>query len=157
MYHSLIMNFLYWSLAGSSHRDVFLTHEASITLDRALGRGSLWPSEGVRLAPRFENLIQKPPTHRSASQNQILNGHRFTDMTSQRYRGGRQSKGDRQALISRVASPLGEAVRDRAEAHGMSVNDYIASVLAREVGMAELAPQSPALPRYEELPISEVA
>lgn len=157
MYHSVIMNFFCWSFAGSSHDDACLTHEASIAHDRALGRGSLWSSEGVRLASRFENLIQKPPTHRSASQNQILNGHRFTDMTSQRYRGGRQSKGDRQALISRVASPLGEAVRDRAEAHGMSVNDYIASVLAREVGMAELAPQSPALPRYEELPISEVA
>jgi len=78
-------------------------------------------------------------------------------MTSQRYRGGRQSKGDRQALISRVATPLGEAVREKAEARGMSVNDYIASVLAREVGMTELAPQSPIMPRYQELPISEVA
>jgi predicted HicB family RNase H-like nuclease len=78
-------------------------------------------------------------------------------MTSQRYRGGRQSKGDRQALISRVATPLGEAVREKAEARGMSVNDYIASVLAREVGMVDLAPQSPIMPRYQELPISEVA
>jgi hypothetical protein len=39
----------------------------------------------------------------------------------------------------------------------MSVNDYIASVLAREVGMAELAPQSPIASRYQKLPISEVA
>lgn len=105
----------------------------------------------------FKNLIQKDPTHRGDSQNLILNAHRFSAMTSQRYRGGRQSKGDRQALISRVATPLGEAVREKAEARGMSVNDYIASVLAREVGMAELAPQSPVVPRYQELPISEVA
>lgn len=101
--------------------------------------------------------FRKPSTHRPSSQNLILNAHRFNAMTSQRYRGGRQSKGDRQALISRVATPLGEAVREKAEARGMSVNDYIASVLAREVGMTELAPQSPIMPRYQELPISEVA
>lgn len=106
-------------------------------------------------AVRFR--IRNTSTHRIPSQNLILNAHRFSPMTSQRYRGGRQSKGDRQALISRVATPLGEAVRDKAEARGMSVNDYIASVLARDVGMAELAPQSPVLPRYQELPISEVA
>jgi hypothetical protein len=114
----------------------------------------------LRHAPapcEFKNLIQKDPTHRRDSQNLILNAHRFSAMTSQRYRGGRQSKGDRQALISRVATPLGEAVREKAEARGMSVNDYIASVLAREVGMAELAPQSPIASRYQKLPISEVA
>ena len=103
------------------------------------------------------NRFRNPSTHRPPSQNLILNAHRFNAMTSQRYRGGRQSKGDRQALISRVATPLGEAVREKAEARGMSVNDYIASVLAREVGMVDLAPQSPIMPRYQELPISEVA
>ena len=75
----------------------------------------------------------------------------------QRYRGGRNSKGDRLQLISRVATPVGEAVRESAEAHGMSVNDFIASVLAREVGMAELAPQSPVREKRQELPISDVA
>ncbi|QJU56278.1 toxin-antitoxin system HicB family antitoxin (plasmid) [Herbiconiux sp. SALV-R1] len=78
-------------------------------------------------------------------------------MTRQRYRGGRHGKGERTALISRVAPPLGEAVRVQAEERGMSVNDYVASVLAREVGMTELAPQAALLPHYEELPISDVA
>lgn len=78
-------------------------------------------------------------------------------MTTQRYRGGRKSKGDRLQLISRVAAPVGEAVRDQAEARGMSMNDFIASVLAREVGMPELAPQSPVQHKHQELPISDVA
>ena len=91
---------------------------------------------------------------RVAYQNQFLNAPRLTNMTAQRYRGGRHSKGDRQALISRVANPLGEAVREEAEARGMSVNDYIASLLAREVGMPEYAPALPRRHEYEELPIT---
>ena len=94
---------------------------------------------------------------RAAYKNQFLNAPRLTNMTAQRYRGGRHSKGDRQALISRVATPLGEAVREEAEARGMRVNAYIASLLAREVGMPEFAPAVSPRHTYEELPITEVA
>ncbi|GGI42656.1 hypothetical protein GCM10010988_40130 [Cnuibacter physcomitrellae] len=94
------------------------------------------------------------PTRRPAFQIQNLNAPRFDRMTRQRYQGGRQSKGDRRAIISRVPVPLGDAVSLAAHQRGMSVNDFVASVLAREVGMADLAPQTPLLPLQEELPIS---
>lgn len=70
----------------------------------------------------------------------------------QRYQGGRPSKGDRQPLVSRVATPIADAVRERAAAEGLSVNDYIARLLAAEVGLTQLAP-APTSDR-EELPIS---
>jgi hypothetical protein len=38
----------------------------------------------------------------------------------------------------------------------MSLSDYIASVLARDVGLAKLAPQA-AIRHDEELPITQVA
>jgi predicted HicB family RNase H-like nuclease len=78
-------------------------------------------------------------------------------MTTQRYRGGRSSKGERLQLISRVATPIGEAVRTQAEERGMSMNDFIAAVLAREVGMPDLAPLSTIQPQRQELPISDAA
>jgi predicted HicB family RNase H-like nuclease len=96
-------------------------------------------------------------TRRLANQIQNLNEAMVVTMTEQRYRGGRNSKGDRLQLISRVATPVGEAVRESAEARGMSVNDFIASVLAREVGMADLAPQYPVRQMPQELPIADVA
>jgi len=77
-------------------------------------------------------------------------------MPPQRSYGGRKSKGDRQPLISRVPSPIADAVRDRAEERGMSLSDYIASVLARDVGLATLAPQA-SIRHDEELPINQVA
>ena len=77
-------------------------------------------------------------------------------MPPQRSYGGRKSKGDRQPLISRVPSPIADAVRDRAEERGMTLSDYIASVLARDVGLATLAPQA-SIRHDEELPISQVA
>ena len=79
------------------------------------------------------------------------------DMTAQRHSGGRKSKGNRQALLARVPEPVGEAVRARAEARGISMSDYIASILALNVGMPELAVQSSVIPAYEELPIADVA
>lgn len=71
----------------------------------------------------------------------------------QRYQGGRPSKGDRQPLVSRVPTPIAEAVRQRAAQSGLSINDYIARLLASDVGMAQLAPAQ----HFEELPITDVA
>lgn len=79
-------------------------------------------------------------------------------MPPQRNWGGRKSKGDRQALLSRVPDPIADAVRERADERGMTVSDYIASLLAREVGLAELAPEvAPRSTHQEELPINQVA
>lgn len=71
--------------------------------------------------------------------------------------GGRPSKGKRDQLISRVAWDLGDIVRDNAEAEQLSVSDYIARVLAREVGRPELAPRHNRPYSEQELPISDVA
>ena len=54
--------------------------------------------------------------------------------------GGRPGKGDRDALITDVAVPLGEAVRARADQAGLSVSDYVATILAKEHGLPEHAP-----------------
>ena len=77
-------------------------------------------------------------------------------MPPKRTYGGRKSKGDRQPLLTRVPSLIADAVRDCADERGMTLNDYIASVLARDVGLSELAPQE-SVHHDEELPITKVA
>lgn len=52
----------------------------------------------------------------------------------------RNSKGDRDAMLTRLPRDLGSAVRRRAIESGLSISDYIASVLAAEVGLPDLAP-----------------
>lgn len=51
----------------------------------------------------------------------------------------RNSKGDRDAMLTRLPRELGSAVRRRASESGLSISDYIATVLAAEVGMPDLA------------------
>lgn len=82
--------------------------------------------------------------------------HYYQTMPPQRTYGGRKSKGDRQSLISRVPSPIADAIRDRAEERGISLSEYVGSVLARDVGMSELVPQA-SIRHDEELPITKVA
>jgi hypothetical protein len=65
---------------------------------------------------------------------------------------GRPHKGDRDAFLTKPARPLGIAIREHADSAGMSYGDYIAAILARELGMPEYAPVPPG-PRQEELPI----
>lgn len=67
-------------------------------------------------------------------------------------RGGRPSKGDRDAFKVRPARPVGDRVRELADAADMTYGDYISAILAREVGMPELAPRAENTDR-QELPI----
>ena len=84
-------------------------------------------------------------------------GYRYgRGMPPKRTYGGRKSKGDRQPLLSRVPSPIADAVRDCADERGMTLSDYIASVLARDVGLSALVPQA-SIHHNEELPITKVA
>ena len=69
---------------------------------------------------------------------------------------GRPSKGDRDAFMTKPARPIGDAIRERAHAAGMSYGDYIADILARELGMPQYAPTIPHA-QDQELPISQVA
>lgn len=67
---------------------------------------------------------------------------------------GRPSKGDRDAFMTKPARPVGDAIRANAEELGVTYGDYIASILARELGMPEHAPV-PSLLKDEELPIKK--
>lgn len=70
---------------------------------------------------------------------------------------GRPSKGDRDAFVTRPARPVGDEIRQRADAAGMHYGEYIAAVLAREVGMPELAPVPSVSADQEALPIKRSA
>lgn len=69
--------------------------------------------------------------------------------------GGRHSKGDRVTVISRAARPLGDAVRQSADDAGMTISDYVATILANVHNMPQHAPQQ--LSRHQELPLSRSA
>jgi len=58
--------------------------------------------------------------------------------------------------MTKPARPVGDAIRQNAEDLGMTYGDYIASILARELGMPEYAPVPPH-PNAEEPPITTVA
>lgn len=77
-------------------------------------------------------------------------------MTGYNPRGGRPSKGDRDAFKVRPARLVGDRVRQLADDSGMSYGDFISAILAREVGLPDLAPK-PNHADDEELPISTVA
>jgi hypothetical protein len=55
--------------------------------------------------------------------------------------GGRPSKGERDMLVSRMAKPLADEVRSRAEELDLTYSDYVASVLAEAHGMPQYAPK----------------
>jgi len=63
----------------------------------------------------------------------------------------RASKGDRDIMVARMPREVGDAVRRQAADAGVTLSDYIAALLAREVGRSDLAP-----PRRldEELPMT---
>lgn len=54
----------------------------------------------------------------------------------------RASKGDRDIMVTRPARAVGDEVRRRADAMGLSISEYIARTLALEVGLPHLAPQA---------------
>ena len=72
-------------------------------------------------------------------------------------RGGRPSKGKRDQFVSRVPWELGDLVRQQAGVAQVTVNDYIAVVLAERVGRPDLAPSSHPVFNQQELPITDVA
>ena len=55
-------------------------------------------------------------------------------MARQRASGGRPSKGNREALLTRTHPDLAAAVRDEADRLGLTFSDYIANVLADRHG-----------------------
>lgn len=69
--------------------------------------------------------------------------------------GGRPSKGDRQVCYSRPQRAVRDECISRMRAEGYdSLSDYISAVLAREVGLPELAPKPTRSPDVEALPLT---
>jgi hypothetical protein len=65
---------------------------------------------------------------------------------------GRPHKGERRVLMTRPARPVADVVLREAAAAGMTISDYIASILARAVGLPQYAPAPPAHDQ-QELPL----
>ena len=70
-------------------------------------------------------------------------------------RPGRIHKGDRDQFITRPARPVGDAIRARAAAAGMSYSDYIAAALAEHEGLSQYAPKPSPASAQGELQITE--
>ena len=71
--------------------------------------------------------------------------------------GGRPSKGDRDLLVTRPSRAVGDAVRARADAAGLTISDYVAALLATVHDLPEHAPRPLAGVNQEELPLSRSA
>ena len=56
---------------------------------------------------------------------------------ARRGQGGRPSKGDRDHIVTRPSRVVGDVVRQRADEAGLTISDYVASVLARAHGLPE--------------------
>lgn len=69
--------------------------------------------------------------------------------------GGRPSKGDRDQLLTRPPRPVGDAVREAADAAGMSLSDYVTGILAEIHGLPQYAPKVLPLVQQGELSIAE--
>lgn len=63
----------------------------------------------------------------------------------------RASKGDRDIMVTRMPRVLGDEVRQRAADRGITLSDYIAGLLAADLGRPELGP-APCLD--QELPMT---
>lgn len=71
--------------------------------------------------------------------------------------GGRKSKGARELLGTRPLSALAEAARARVDERGISMSDYLATLIAQDLDLPQYAPNAPTPIQHMELPISDVA
>lgn len=65
----------------------------------------------------------------------------------------RNHKGDRDAMMIRPDALVGHEVRSRADQAGMTISDYVWTLLAQEVDMPERAPATPAARSDQQLPL----
>ena len=87
----------------------------------------------------------------------LIRAHGRVGPMSRRPSGGRPSKGDRDLLVTRPARAVGDAVRARADAQGLTISEYIAAVLAEAHDLPQHAPRRDIHPAQEELPLSRTA
>jgi hypothetical protein len=114
-------------------------HETPADPGREAAAHALHASSGV--------LLERDPTmSRGDTPPHILFRNRFVGNYGHmaRYKAGpgRPSKGDRDAFVTRPARDVGNEIRRRAEEAGMPYGEYIAALLAYQVGRPDLAPRS---------------
>lgn len=63
------------------------------------------------------------------------------------------NKGDRDLMVTRPPKGVGQAVRVFAAAHGVSISEAIASILAERFGMPDAVPLPPQ-EKKQELPLT---
>ena len=91
------------------------------------------PTTGIPV--RLRHGATRPPASRVSDSA----AHSVADMAEKRGTGGRPSKGERRALITRVRPELHEEIQNRADAAEMSISDYLGRLLAEHVA-SEPAP-----------------
>ena len=74
-------------------------------------------------------------------------------MTGRRgyYGGGRPSKGERRVVVTRVATDIADQVAAAAGERGMTISDYLATLLYRDLGIPVAEPEPAA---QTQLPLS---
>lgn len=78
-------------------------------------------------------------------------------VAKQHGRGGRPTKGPRDAIMVRPHADLGVLIREAAEAEGMHIGDYVAVILAEHHARPDLAPRAQANAAQEVLPLASTA
>lgn len=78
-------------------------------------------------------------------------------MPAKRGRGGRPTKGPRDAIMVRPHADLGALIREQAETEGIHIGDYVATVLAEQLGRPDLAPRLEMNDAQEVLPLASTA
>jgi len=92
---------------------------------------------------------QNDAGRRVTSGHQVVSVSMSVMATPPRSKGGRRGKGPRRYFGLRLAEPLADELIRRADAAGVTINDYAASALADALGLelpAEVDPAQQALP-----------
>ncbi len=78
-------------------------------------------------------------------------------MVAKRGRGGRPTKGPRDAIMVRPHADLGALIREAAEHEDMHIGDYVAKILAKHHDRPDLAPKVRDDHAQEVLPLASSA
>lgn len=80
------------------------------------------------------------------------NRNLYCERMGRRANAGRPSKGERQLLGTRPAQTMADAAHSRANELGLTMSDYLISLLAKDLGMPELSVVSPSTNKELHIP-----
>lgn len=99
----------------------FIQRDLRLVVNSSLSKSGLGDADQTR------------PMSRTVTQTMLDYGH-------VNLRGGRPSKGQRMLLDTRVLAPLSDAARNRADELGMTMNDYLVTLIAQDINRPQFAP-----------------